>query len=952
MNWLTDKKDLTRWNRSGLRRFRYVDGNAVTFLETLRQAQQDVFTESSKLQWQSLETAIVQPVSETAEQRQARWRQQYYAERRDYAWEIMRSYARAAHVLGEYLNAYANETFIRTATQWQHVRRLVEMLDYHPAPPASAQTPIVIVAKSGKSGTLAAGFAFKNAPEDGSKPSVFETLSDLDIDSQMNEIRTLEWNKSQIDFVYNDHSRSAVFPLNAPVEDVSVGALGVLLVDKGKRTRGLAVKVTEVSNQQIKLQGENRPAGFPQTCKRHQVRLLLKPDFKQAPKISGDYVVILKPDHGLSDNAVVAWKSDSTWVAAVVKEIQGNRVRLSRSAPATGTALYLTAYSDARDMNVGGSTVRRVILPLVDYREQWGLFDKNLQKINSYSIHNQDGQPVYTYKNGDYYDRVYFIPKDSASAAAGTIAAVLTSKPQDMTLEGDPGGLATSDWIVVQTQTGMHAAAVTALIEREHDYQLELAGVSSVDGATLFGEFDMELRPLNNAVNETPVFLTGLQYRSDSHSFLPLELAKFPELLSVGRALIVQGKTSAMTVTVKDVDVFNQRIKVAPAIPGSELTGSGTTDDYTRYHTKIYGNVVQSGHGETRKEKILGSGDATQLNQQFDFDVQHVSFVADAKFANGVRSAITIQVDNRTWRQVSTLNDSEPEDPHYVVRMKEDGTLQIEFGDGVHGRRLPTGSNNIRIVHRVGGGLSGNLAANSLKKVVKPDPLVEAVCQPILSSGGNDMEAVESMRDNASASILALERAVSLADFSHLAARYSGVWQARAFQKPSVRNKQIEVAIVPAGGGKLGGLGEAVRAYLRSHALPGVAIQVVPFEPVILDIEIAIRVKTDEFDQNLVKERVLQALIAAFSLKNSKLGRSFYLSAVFKVVEGVTGVANSQCVIGSGGFSDTEGHPVTPKLITRGVDGAIKRISVFDYQTAYIDSEASVIDITAQAFDL
>jgi len=28
--------DLTRWNRAGLRRFRYVDGNAVTFLEFLR----------------------------------------------------------------------------------------------------------------------------------------------------------------------------------------------------------------------------------------------------------------------------------------------------------------------------------------------------------------------------------------------------------------------------------------------------------------------------------------------------------------------------------------------------------------------------------------------------------------------------------------------------------------------------------------------------------------------------------------------------------------------------------------------------------------------------------------------------------------------------------------------------------------------------------------------------
>ncbi len=37
------KPDLMRWNRAGLARFRYIDGNAVTYLETLRQAMSEVF---------------------------------------------------------------------------------------------------------------------------------------------------------------------------------------------------------------------------------------------------------------------------------------------------------------------------------------------------------------------------------------------------------------------------------------------------------------------------------------------------------------------------------------------------------------------------------------------------------------------------------------------------------------------------------------------------------------------------------------------------------------------------------------------------------------------------------------------------------------------------------------------------------------------------------------------
>ena len=35
---MIDDTDLKRWNRAGLRRFRYIDGNAVNFLEFLREA--------------------------------------------------------------------------------------------------------------------------------------------------------------------------------------------------------------------------------------------------------------------------------------------------------------------------------------------------------------------------------------------------------------------------------------------------------------------------------------------------------------------------------------------------------------------------------------------------------------------------------------------------------------------------------------------------------------------------------------------------------------------------------------------------------------------------------------------------------------------------------------------------------------------------------------------------
>jgi hypothetical protein len=208
-------------------------------------------------------------------------------------------------------------------------------------------------------------------------------------------------------------------------------------------------------------------------------------------------------------------------------------------------------------------------------------------------------------------------------------------------------------------------------------------------------------------VDETPVFATNPELRSNNHSTLPLDLATVPALLDIGRTLIIAGRRDAMAVTVKEVDASRNRIRVEPAIPGSELTMDGTTQNYTRYHTIIYGNVVDAGHGETQKQTILGAGDATQTNQTFNAEANEVSFVADRNFPAGVRAAIEITVDNRTWKQVATLNDAEPEDPHYTARIKEDGTLCIQFGDGFHGtlsRRcararpfIPAGQKHLRL---------------------------------------------------------------------------------------------------------------------------------------------------------------------------------------------------------------------------------------------------------------
>ncbi len=117
--------NLTRWNRAGLERFRYVDGNAVTFLEDLRLAEIDAFELPGGLQqWQALLDAFPVGDNESVQARHQRWLAQYHDHRQDYAWELLRSLARSAHVLGEYTNTHANETFIGTHADQKELEKI------------------------------------------------------------------------------------------------------------------------------------------------------------------------------------------------------------------------------------------------------------------------------------------------------------------------------------------------------------------------------------------------------------------------------------------------------------------------------------------------------------------------------------------------------------------------------------------------------------------------------------------------------------------------------------------------------------------------------------------------------------------------------------------------------------------------------------------------------------
>jgi hypothetical protein len=66
--------------------------------------------------------------------------------------------------------------------------------------------------------------------------------------------------------------------------------------------------------------------------------------------------------------------------------------------------------------------------------------------------------------------------------------------------------------------------------------------------------------------------------------------------------------------------------------------------------------------------------------------------------------AVAVDVSGQPWRQVDDLGNAGPSDAVYAVRVGDDGSLHVRFGDGKRGARPPAGEIQVRARYRVGGG--------------------------------------------------------------------------------------------------------------------------------------------------------------------------------------------------------------------------------------------------------
>jgi predicted phage baseplate assembly protein len=336
----------------------------------------------------------------------------------------------------------------------------------------------------------------------------------------------------------------------------------------------------------------------------------------------------------------------------------------------------------------------------------------------------------------------------------------------------------------------------------------------------------------------------------------------------------------------------------------------------------IVTNAIDAYNQETIPEEILGSSDASPL-QQFKFlrgplledEVIEVrerqkpppEEVADLG-AEAVRPAEPDNPqNNEVWvryRRVESFFASGPRGRHYTLDYVSG---IVGFGDGRRGMVPPEGKNSIVArTYRIGGGALGNVNANTLTSLGRALAYIEAVTNPLPATAGADRETIDEAKNRAPYTIKSRDRAVTSEDYEMLALRAStSLARARCVADRSNRG-HVTLALVPKGelrgeefSRRLVPSNEVLRfvkRYLDDRKLVGTVLNVVRPRYKDLSLRVVLIRRTVGTSDRLRKDievklrRFLHSLAGGRDGKGWEFGRPVLKTELIHLVEEVPGV--------------------------------------------------------------
>ncbi len=367
--------------------------------------------------------------------------------------------------------------------------------------------------------------------------------------------------------------------------------------------------------------------------------------------------------------------------------------------------------------------------------------------------------------------------------------------------------------------------------------------------------------------------------------------------------------------------------QVDPAVTGETihtalLLATPTAYSYKRDTLTIYGNVVKATHGETTNE-TLGSGDGSQALQSFELKQPPLTFVP-APNASGIESTLNVYVDNVEWHEADALFDLGPRDRRFTTKTADDDKTTVIFGNGKQGSRLPTGVLNVTSAYRRGIGKPGNVKPEQVS-LLQTKPLgVKSVINPLRASGGADKEDADQIRENAPLAVMALDRLVSLQDYSDFTRNFAGIAKVSGRRLSDGSRPFIHLTIAGADDAPIDPVSDLYRNLTEALTALGdvsVAVQIESRELIVLVLSARIRLEPDYLWEPVASE-VRAALFEKFGFRKRALGQPALLCEIIGCIQSVKGVA----------YVDVDAFGGVPEKVT-GTDGIRRLLTLEEIST-------------------
>lgn len=293
-------------------------------------------------------------------------------------------------------------------------------------------------------------------------------------------------------------------------------------------------------------------------------------------------------------------------------------------------------------------------------------------------------------------------------------------------------------------------------------------------------------------------------------------------------------------------------------------------------HKKFVGVPVVE--GRMINDEILGSSDGSP-NQIFQLAQPGL-----------LRDSLQLKVQGEEWDIMENLFYSRSDKKHYSIQIDENNITRVYFGDNIYGK-IPEKDGEITATYRVGGGVRGNVPADTITVITKAPQLqglAARVTNEKPATGGADREKIEHAVKLAPTIFKSRQRGVTREDFVALAKKFNGVAKAKA---EATSWNYIDLYIAPSGGGIATDILKTdLLAYFEDKRMMTTLIRIKdPFYvPVYITAEVNVESYYFQEDirhqiENAIKNEVL-------NFDKTDFGQSVYLSKVYEAIEDIEGV--------------------------------------------------------------